>query len=66
MKLRSRQVRMSIHPIPRDQVPGPATGMPTIGEWRRVFGDTVLIHDRSENPVCALLRADLGRDPHPQ
>jgi hypothetical protein len=53
MELRSRQVLRTVHPIPRDQVPGTTTGIPTLGEWRRVFGDTVLIHDRNTGKLCS-------------
>jgi hypothetical protein len=53
VELRTRQVRMSIHPIPRDQVPGVTSGMPSLGDWRRVFGDTVLLHARNTGQLCS-------------
>jgi len=63
MELRSRQVRMSIHPIPHDRVPGVTRGMPTLGEWRRVFGDTVLLHDRNTGQLCSASLAEFSNLP---
>jgi hypothetical protein len=51
---------MSIHAIPRDQVPGVTSGMPTLGEWRRVFGDTVVLHDRNTGQLCSASLAEFS------